>query len=74
MSIAELKLRLHQTIDSIDDSAKLEVLYALLKDTKSKYSRMDLKEYVNSIDEAILQVKAGKFSTVDDLEKESERW
>ncbi len=74
MSIAELKLRLHQTIDSIDDKAKLEALYALLKDTNSKYSTMDLKEYVNAIDEAVLQVKAGKFSTVDDFEKESERW
>jgi len=74
MSIAELKLRLHQTIDSINDSAKLELLFALLKDTKSKYYPMDLKEYVNSIDEAIHQVKEGKFSSVDDFEEESERW
>jgi len=74
MGIAELKLRLHQTIDTINDRAKLEALYSLLKDTNSKYSSMDLKEYVNSIDEAVLQIKAGKLSTVDDFEKESERW
>jgi hypothetical protein len=74
MSIAELKLRLHQTIESIDDQDKLEALYALLKDTKSKYSPMDLNDYINSIDEAILQIKAGKFSSVDDVEKESETW
>lgn len=74
MSIAELKLRLHQTIESIDDQDKLGALYALLKDTKSKYSPMDLKDYINSIDEAILQIKAGKFSSVDDVEKESETW
>ena len=74
MSIAELKLRLHQTIETINDRDKLEALCALLKDTNSKYSQMDLKEYVNAIDEAVLQVKEGKFSTVDDFEKESERW
>lgn len=74
MSIAELKLRLHQTIDSINDQDKLEALYALLKDTKSKYSPMNLEDYINSIDEAVFQVKAGKFSTVDDFEKESETW
>jgi hypothetical protein len=74
MNIAELKLRLHQTIDLIDDQDKLEALYALLKDTKSKYSPMDLRDYINSIDEAILQIKAGKFSSVDEVEKESETW
>ena len=74
MGIAELKLKLHQAIDSINDTAKLEALYALLKDTKTKYSPMDLKDYINSIDEAILQIKAGKFSSVDDFEKESETW
>lgn len=36
MSIAELKLRLHQTIDTINDRNKLEALCALLKDTNSK--------------------------------------
>jgi hypothetical protein len=35
---------------------------------------MDLKDYINSIDEAILQIKAGKFSSVDEVEKESECW
>lgn len=35
---------------------------------------MDLKEYVNAIDESVLQVREGKFSTVDDFEKELERW
>jgi len=74
MSIAELKLRLHQSIDSINDQKKFEALYTLLKDTKSKYSPMDLKDYINSIDEAILQIKAGKFSSVEEVEKESETW
>ena len=49
-------------------------LYAILKDTNSKYSQMDLKEYVNAIDEAALQVIEGKFPTVDDFEKESGTW
>ncbi|PRY85955.1 hypothetical protein [Mongoliibacter ruber] len=74
MGVAELKLKLHQTIDSIDDKDKLEALYILLKDTKSKYASMNIKDYINAIDEAIAQIKAGDFSLVEDFEKESENW
>jgi hypothetical protein len=74
MGVAELKLKLHQTIDSINDKDKLEALYILLKDTKSKYASMNIKDYINAIDEAIVQIKAGDFSLVEDFEKESENW
>lgn len=74
MGVAELKLKLHQTIDSINDKDKLEALYILLKDTKSKYASMNIKDYINAIDEAIAQIKAGDFSLVEDFEKESENW
>lgn len=74
MGVAELKSKLHQAIDSINDQNKLEALYSLLKDTKSKYANLSLEEYVSAIDEAILQVKRGDFSSVEDFEKESENW
>ena len=74
MSVAELKSKLHQAIDSLNDQDKLEALYSLLKDTSSKYPSMSLEEYVSAIDEAIHQVKRGDFSSVEDFEKESENW
>lgn len=74
MGVAELKSKLHQAIDSLNDQDKLEALYSLLKDTSSKYASLSLEEYVSAIDEAILQVKRGNFSSVEDFEKESENW
>ncbi|MGY6521941.1 MAG: hypothetical protein ACXIUD_09450 [Mongoliitalea sp.] len=74
MGVAELKSKLHDVINAINDQNKLEALYSLLKDTKSKYATMSLEEYVGAIEEAILQVKRGDFSSVEDFEKESENW
>ena len=74
IGVAELRLQLHQAIDTITDSKKLEAIYTLLQDTKGPYKPMSLKEYVGAIDEARQQIKEGKYTNIDDLEKESESW
>ncbi len=74
MSVAELQLKLHQTIDTITDSEKLKALYVLLKGAEQPFSPMSLESYIGAIDEAREQIKAGKSSSIDDLEKESENW
>jgi hypothetical protein len=74
MSVAELQLKLHQTIDTITDTKKLEALYTLLKGAEQPFSAMSLKEYIGAIDEAREQIKEGKSSSVDELERESENW
>jgi hypothetical protein len=74
MSVAELQLKLHQTIDSITDSDKLKALYTLLKGSEPPFHPMDLKDYIHAIDEARQQIKEGKSSSTDELEKESENW
>jgi hypothetical protein len=73
-SIAELQLKLHQTIDTITDSKKLKALYILLSESKQPFSPMSSKDYINAIDESRQQIKEGNFSTVDELEKETENW
>lgn len=73
-SVAELQLRLHQAIDTVNDEKKLSAIYELLKDSKGPFSPLRLEDYVSAIDEARKQVKDGKITTVDDLEKESENW
>ncbi|MGF1636005.1 MAG: hypothetical protein ACFCUU_02955 [Cyclobacteriaceae bacterium] len=74
MSVAELQLKLHLAIDTITDSKKLSALNTLIEESTQPFSSMSLKEYIKAIDEARQQIKEGKSSTVDDLEKESEDW
>lgn len=74
MNIPELQLKLHQAIDSITDSEKLEAIYTLLKGSKGPYKPMSMEEYVEAIDEAKQQIKEGKYLSADELEKESDSW
>ena len=74
MGVADLRLQLHQIIDAIADKEKLEAVFTLLKSNKGPFQSMSQKEYVEQIDEAINQVNEGKYSSADDLEKESENW
>lgn len=74
MNVAELQLQLHQAIDTINDGEKLEAIYTLLKGSKGPHKPMSVREYVGAIDEAKQQIKDGKYLSVDDLEKESEKW
>ena len=74
MNVAELKLQLHQTIDTITDSEKLEAIYTLLKGSKGPFESMSLKDYVDAIDESRQQIKEGKATSADDLMKESKNW
>lgn len=74
MNIAELQLQLHQAIDQVTDSEKLEAIYTLLKGSKGAYEPMSTKEYIDTIDESRQQIKDGKYLSVDEFEKQSENW
>ena len=45
MQVADLQLKLHQTIDGITDSKKLMAIYALLKGEAPASSPMSLEEH-----------------------------
>ncbi|MBO6495245.1 MAG: hypothetical protein JJ978_06755 [Roseivirga sp.] len=74
MSIAELRLQLHEVIDTLSDKEHLEAIYTLLKREDSPIKRMTKEEYTSAIDESIDQIKKGQFLTQEELEKESENW
>jgi DNA-binding MurR/RpiR family transcriptional regulator len=74
MSISDLQLKLHQKIDSITDSKKLEELYSLLNAEEQTFKAKSLKEYISNIDEARRQIKNGKSSTLYELLRDSENW
>lgn len=74
MSLAELQLKLHQTIDTITDKKKLNAIYSLLKSSNETFSPISLEDYVKAIDDARDQIKSGNVTSVEDLEKESNNW
>lgn len=74
MNVAELQVQLHQAIDTITDSSKLEAIYTLLGDSKGPYKPMSMEDYVGEIDESRQQIKDGQYLSADDLERESENW
>lgn len=74
MSIAELRLQLHEVIDTLSNKEQLEAIYTLLKREDSPMKRMTKEEYTSAIDESIDQIKKGQFLTQEELEKESENW
>jgi len=74
MSVAELQLKLHQTIDAITDSKKLNAIYTLLEASEKSFTPDSLQEYIEAIDNARAQIKSGKFTSIEDLEKESDTW
>jgi hypothetical protein len=74
MSVAELQLEIHQAIDSITDSNKLEALRALVIGSKKPFEAMSSEEYVDAVNVAKRQIENGEALNVEDLEKTSERW
>lgn len=74
MSVADLQLEIHQAIDSITDSNKLEALRALVIGSKKPFEAMSNEEYVDAINVAKRQIENGESLSVEDLEKTSERW
>jgi hypothetical protein len=82
MASAQLKTELHHLIDKVNDSSVLKAIQTLLKkqlqnsavgyDAKGK--KISTKAFIRRIEKAETEVKAGKFVTIDELEKESEKW
>lgn len=82
MSALELKSEIHQLVDQVNDNGVLKAIQTLLQkqvdndvvgfDAKGK--ALSLKAFVKRIEKAESDVKKGKYVTIDQLEKESEKW
>ena len=81
MDIAAKKLELLDWLLHIKDESKLEKIIALksvldsevVAHTISGYP-VDKAEYINMVKEADERISSGKFTTIEDLEKEIENW
>ncbi len=78
MGTAELRKEAHSFIDRADDKT-LEKVIALVKSQEEEDytlpgAPMDVETYRRRIMEASDRVKAGHYTTSEDLEKEMEQW
>ncbi len=79
MGTAELRKELHSYIDTADDKF-VKMVHALAKsyEDEEDYTLpgppMDVETYRTRIKEASERVKAGHYTTQEDLEKEMEQW
>ena len=82
MSALELKTELHHLIDQVNDNGVLKAIQTLLqkqveKDEvafDSKGKPLSLKAFIKRIEKAEAEVKTGKYVTISQLEKESDKW
>lgn len=79
MGTAELRKEAHGFIDRADNKTLIKVLaMARNQEEEEDYtlpgSPMDLETYQRRIREARERVKAGEYTTQEDLEKEMEQW
>ena len=79
MNTSQIKKELHQYIDKGDDRF-LRLVYALATNYENDEDHtipgppMDVESYRTRIRKAQERVKAGNFTTQEDLEKEMEQW
>ena len=81
MDIAARKMELVDWLLHMNDESKLKKIIALksvldnevVAHTISGYP-VDKEEYINMIKEADERISSGKYTTIEDLEKEIENW
>lgn len=81
MDITARKMELMDWLLHIDDESKLRKIFALksildkevVAHTISGYP-VDKNEYINMVKEADERISSGKFTTIEDLEKQIENW
>ena len=81
MDIAAKKIELMDWLLHIDDESKLRKLIALksvldqevVAHTISGYP-VDKEEYITMVKEADERISSGKYTRIEDLEKEIEKW
>lgn len=73
MTTLAIRQKLSNYIHVADDK-KVKAMYALLKDDIKLEERITVEQYNKEIDEAIDEVKAGKYVTQTEMEKIASKW
>lgn len=82
MEAQTIKVDLHRMIDNISDVSFLNALREIIKKGEQepivaysvKGEPITKSQYIQDIKAAQERVKAGQYTSVEDLEKESEQW
>jgi hypothetical protein len=73
MTTAAIREKLSNYMQVADDK-KVKAMYALLKDDIKQEERISIEQYNKEIDEAVKEVKAGKYITQAEMEKMASKW
>ncbi len=74
MNIEVTKYELINKLMSTTDENLLEQLVAVFKKSGKKIERISVAQYNQELDAAEARITSGKFTTHEDLERESEGW
>jgi predicted transcriptional regulator len=77
MAIKSLDAEINRYLPLLGNEEKkslLGVIKSFLQLKKDQKDHLTIEQYNKEIDEALAQVKEGKFVTQDELEKEMEKW
>jgi hypothetical protein len=73
MTTAAIREKLSNYMQVADDK-KVKAMYALLKEDIKQEERITIEQYNKEIDEAVKEVKAGKYVTQAEMEKMASEW
>ncbi len=74
MNIEVTKYELINKLMSTNDESLLEQLVAVFKKSGNKIERISVAQYNQELDAAEARITSGKFTTHEDLKRESEEW
>jgi hypothetical protein len=75
MNAVQTKQHLHRLIDEISDEALLKSVEALVvSEVERDVQPMTTEELLSRINQSEEDIGAGRITTQDDLERESEKW
>ena len=77
MSISTIDKELLKYFTQLDESQKkslLELIKTFLKGSKESMERVSLEQYNQELDEAMVRISRGEYTTLEVLEKEMQSW
>jgi type II secretory pathway predicted ATPase ExeA len=77
MAISTIDKELLKYFTQLDEPQKrslLELIKSFLKGSKGQGERVSLEQYNRELDEAMQRAQRGEYTTLEELEKEMEKW
>ena len=67
-------LHYYRQLTAAEKKAVIQMIKTFIDGRSNNTDRISIEEYNRQIDEAMIQVEKGEFTTLEDLEKEMRSW